>query len=174
VIGLPSTTLLWAAGLTGAVIGALIGAAVTDGPARVMVANANAKVATLERDQARQAFAQADANSLALASAFERGNTLTRQLSSARTEASRLKKDLQHELAQNTDGRVCLHEPALRVLDRAAGLAIDLPKPAGGAASPPAALLEPMPGTLPPMPTSPVGPSPQAMPTPSAFDALMR
>jgi len=134
VIGLPSTTLLWAAGLTGAVIGALIGAAVTDGPARVMVANANAKVATLERDQARQAFAQADANSLALASAFERGNTLTRQLSSARTEASRLKKDLQHELAQNTDGRVCLHEPALRVLDRAAGLAIDLPKPAGGAA----------------------------------------
>lgn len=133
-IALPSRAVLWGAGVTGAVLGALAAVAVTAGPLRLQLAEARTQIATLERDHARQAFAQADANSLALASAFEHGNTLTRQLSAARTEASRLKKDLQHELAQNTDGRVCLREPALRVLDRATGLAIDLPGTAGGAA----------------------------------------
>lgn len=132
-IALPSRTILWAAAVTGAVFGALVGVAVTDGHARVRVADAKAKIATLERDHARKAFAQADANSLALASAFERGNTLTRQLSGARAEAARLKKELQNEIDQHTDGRVCLSEPALRVLERAAGLAVDLPPATGSA-----------------------------------------
>ena len=132
-IALPSRTMLWAAAVTGAVFGALVGVAVTEGPARVRVADAKAKIATLERDHARDAFAQADANSVALATAIAHGNTLSRRLSSARAEAARLKKGFQNEIDQHTDGRVCLSEPALRVLERAAGLAIDLPAAAGSA-----------------------------------------
>lgn len=128
------TSNMWRAGVLGAVIGALAGAAVTVGPARLELAAVRTQVATLERDSARSAFAQADANSEALFAAFTRSNALTRQLSSARADAAQLKTELQHAIDQYTDGRVCLHDPALRVLDRAEGVAVDLPGAAGGAA----------------------------------------
>ncbi|HRD35087.1 MAG TPA: hypothetical protein PLR02_12610 [Rhodocyclaceae bacterium] len=132
-IALPSRTLLFVAAVTGFSFGGLVGVTVTDLLAKAEVAEAKGKVTQLERDHARQAFAQADANSVALAGAIAHGNTLTRQLSTARAEAARLKKDLQNEIDQHTDGRVCLSEPALRVLERAPGLAIDLPAAAGSA-----------------------------------------
>lgn len=94
---------------------------------------AEKRLVAVERDHARAAFAQADANSVALAEALDRGNALTRQLQAARREAARLKQDRQHEIASTTDGRVCLREPALRVLEHADGLAVDLPPAAGGA-----------------------------------------
>lgn len=93
-----------------------------------------------ERAALAQRLEWTEAQSEALAALHEqwvaatvRGDALTRQLARERAAAARITKERDDALAQATDGRVCLRERALRVLDGAPGLAVELPEPAGGA-----------------------------------------
>lgn len=86
---------------------------------------------TLTRAQATQA----EQASRLLLAAQARGDTLTIRLTTANHAARRLQENLDDALRRATTGRACLREPALRLLDHAAGLRADLPPPAGGAAA---------------------------------------
>lgn len=93
---------------------------------------------TLDAERAR--FAQthqrtAEAAHARLEEALKRGNLLTTELESARARARAQNEALHHEVVQVTDERACLREPALRVLDRAIGLRVELPATAGGLAA---------------------------------------
>ncbi len=93
---------------------------------------------TLAAERAQFARTQQRAADLAreqLEAAQRRGNALTIQLESARAQARAQSEILRHEISQATDERVCLREPALRVLDRAPGLRIELPAATGRAAA---------------------------------------
>lgn len=118
-------TVLAAAGA--AVVGALLGSAYT-GHAK------DAVIARMERDQARQTAAAADAGSVRLYQAQQRGDVLTRRLLAERRTAAAQQEKLEDALRKATDGRVCLREPALRVLDQSPGLRVaGMPGAAGGA-----------------------------------------
>lgn len=94
----------------------------------------NAEIATLQRDHATAQLRAADAASVALYEAIARGDRLTRQLAAARRQNATLTKERKDAALEVTDGRVCLREPALRLLDGAPGLRVQLPGAAGGAA----------------------------------------
>lgn len=71
-----------------------------------------------------------------LAQAQARGDTLTVDLHTANAAAVRLQEQLHEEIALATRGRACLDAAALRVLDRAPGIApARLPAPTGRAAA---------------------------------------
>jgi hypothetical protein len=111
-----------------AVVGALLGSAWT-GNAK------DAVIARLERDQARQTAAAADAASVRLYEAQHRSDALTTDLHAALGAARQLQQGLDDAIARTTDGRACLREPALRLLDGAPGLHVaGLPTPGRGAA----------------------------------------
>lgn len=68
--------------------------------------------------------------------AQNRGDTLTNQLTAANAAAGALQKDLDDALSKVTSGRDCLGGAALRVLDRAPGIApAHVPQAAGLAAA---------------------------------------
>jgi hypothetical protein len=95
--------------------------------AAVSVAEARESLAEVRRAIAVQAAHR-------LMSAHARSDTLTRQLSTARLAAAQDRKERNRAIAQLTDAGVCLREPALRVLDGAPGIRVDLPDAGSGAA----------------------------------------
>lgn len=110
-----------------AVVGALLGSAYT-GSVK------DAVIARMERDQARETAAAADAGSVRLYEAQARSDALTRRIAAERRAAKQREKELNDALARATDGRVCLREPALRVLDQSPGLDVAGLPAAGGVA----------------------------------------
>lgn len=94
--------------------------------ARTALAEAEARHAARER-------AHAEAASMKLLAAAERGDALTRDLWAARRAAETLKKERDDAIALGTTGRECFDAAALRVLDGAPGLRVDLPETARGA-----------------------------------------
>lgn len=93
--------------------------------------DADALRAQYARDQA----SAAEHASRKLLVAVERGDLLTLELAAARLAADSRSQELHDEIPRVTDGRACLREPALRLLDRAPGLSVRVPAPAGGAAA---------------------------------------
>lgn len=95
----------------------------------------NAQLAELRTEQAERV---ARAETLArqrLQAAQARGDELTVQLTAANQAAADLRKELDDALSKVTTGRPCLGGAALRVLDRAPGIApAGLPAPASVAA----------------------------------------
>lgn len=93
------------------------------------------RAAAAARERALEAEqAAANATLGRLQAAHARSDALSRQLATARRAASQLRKERDDALSRATTGRVCLDEPALRVLDGAPGITVDLPAPTGGAA----------------------------------------
>lgn len=125
---------LWAAIALAWAIGAGAGAWVSGLYHGRVIAGHERQIAQLERDTAAAGMRAAEAASVALYEAQERGDALTRDLSAARRAAATLKKERDDALAHATTGRVCLDAGALGVLDGAPGIHVDLPAPAGGAA----------------------------------------
>ncbi|MFN3985721.1 MAG: hypothetical protein ACK4KV_09525 [Rhodocyclaceae bacterium] len=88
----------------------------------------------LRAEHSRALFSAAEAASVALYQAQLRGDALTRDLAAARATARKLTQERTRHVETVTDGRACLREPALRVLDGAPGLSVHMPEPTGGAA----------------------------------------
>lgn len=121
---------VWAMAIAVAVLLALAGW----GGYQAGVSNGDRLVAEA-RDTARLAeMAKTHAALVRLKAAQARGDALTLDLSAARRAANRLRKERDDALSRVTTGRVCLDEPALRVLDAAPGLRVDLSHAAGRAA----------------------------------------
>ena len=115
-------------GLAAAMAGMLLGSAYT-GAAK------DAVIARMERDQALQIAAAADAGSVRLYEAQQRADVLTRRLLAERRAAAAQQEKLENALTDATDGRVCLRDGALRVLDQSPGLQVaGLPAAGGGTA----------------------------------------
>lgn len=118
----------WLMALVFAVLLVLVGW----GGYRVGAANGE-RLAATERERVQKVEqAATDVALQHLQAAQARGDTLTRQLAAATRAASKLRKERDDALARVTTGRVCLDESALRVLNGAPGLRIDLPDTAGG------------------------------------------
>ena len=92
-------------------------------------------VDALRAQYARGLATAAEHASRKLLDAVERGDLLTLELAAARLAAESHSQELHHDIPRVTDGRACLREPALRLLDRAPGLSVRVPTPAGGAAA---------------------------------------
>lgn len=103
-----------------------------------------AKVETLRTEHASALFAASQSASRALYAAQQRGDALTLQLAAASATAHQITQARQHEVATVTTGRACLGEPALRLLDGAPGLSVQLPAPRRRAADPHAAHAAPL------------------------------
>lgn len=115
-----------------AIIAALLGAA---GGWWMTDVYYDARIARIERDAARAQAAAAVTSEQRLAEAQQRGDALTTDLHAALRAAQQLQRGLDDAIARTTDGRVCLREPALRVLDGAPGLHVDGLSPAAGGAA---------------------------------------
>lgn len=114
-------------------VGAAGGAWLTNAVKGAQLAAARADLARAEQRYTAQQLAQAEAASIAMYQAQRRGDVLTRDLAAAQRAANQLKQERDDALSRVTDGRDCLREPALRVLDGAPGIGLRLPGPAGGA-----------------------------------------
>lgn len=85
-------------------------------------AASGARAAAAERERTLQAEQAATREALErLQAAQTRGDTLSRQLAATIRETGRLRKERDDAISRTTTGRVCLDEPALRVLDGAPG-----------------------------------------------------
>lgn len=95
----------------------------------------NAELSNLLRTHAQvTAKAEREART-ALQQAQEHGDELTQQLHNANRAAVRIQETIDDQIRQATTGRVCLDGAALRLLDRAPGIAADdVPASASGAA----------------------------------------
>lgn len=114
-------------------LGAAGGAFVAKALSAAALADARQTLTRMERDQARALLAQADAASLVLLEAQQRSDTLTHELEAWRQTAAEKQEALDAALLRATTGRRCLDAGALRLLDGATGLRVDLPPAAGGA-----------------------------------------
>lgn len=94
---------------------------------------ADAEIARLRLDAARQQVAQAEHAHRELLAAQQHGDALTVQLETANRAAQRLQENLDDALRRATTGSACLRERALRLLDDAPGITIGVPAPAGSA-----------------------------------------
>lgn len=91
-----------------------------------------AEADALRAEYERSLFRAADQASRDLYAAQQRGDTLTRELAQRTEQHRQLSEALRHEVAHHvTDQRVCLREPALRLLNHAPGLSVHLPESAG-------------------------------------------
>lgn len=90
-----------------------------------------AGTADLRAAHERALFDAAEAASVQLYAAQQRGDALTRQLATARNTARQLAQERARNVDTVTDGRACLREPALRLLNGAPGLSVHLPQSAG-------------------------------------------
>lgn len=96
----------------------------------------NAQLAELRREQAERMEKVERVARVRLQAAQARGDELTVRLTAANEAATTLQKELDDALSKVTIGRPCLGGAALRVLDRAPGIApAGLPAPAGVAAA---------------------------------------
>lgn len=92
-----------------------------------------------ELEQARHTLTRAQVVQAELAgrlllAAQARGDALTRRLVAERRASAAQQEKLKDDLKKATDGRVCLRDSALRVLDQSPGLQVaGLPGTAGGA-----------------------------------------
>lgn len=92
-------------------------------------------LAVLRAQHASEQLAAANEAATRLADAQHHADVLTINLARARAESDRLALELKNEIPSVTDGRACLREPALRVLDRAPGLSVHMPESARSAAA---------------------------------------
>lgn len=88
-----------------------------------------------EEAAARKAAEIDQANIAVLRAAQVRGDQLIHDLATAREAAAQLREQLDEALRRKTTGRVCLAQPALRVLHDSGAVRIDLPATTGGAAA---------------------------------------
>jgi hypothetical protein len=116
-----------AVGIAAAALIASVGFKTGQRYAAVSLAEARESHAEMQRIVAVQAAHR-------LLTAQARSDTLTRQLSTARLAAAQDRKERNRAIAQLTDAGVCLREPALRVLDGAPGIRVDMPDAGSGAA----------------------------------------
>lgn len=124
--------------LAAAAVGAMLGAAVGSAPLRLELSRTETQLATVERDHARQLAAAADAASVVMHAAQQRGNALSAGLLAAESEIQTMKEQRDEALVRATTGRRCLDAGALRVLDDARQPKTPAPVPVatGGAAAP--------------------------------------
>lgn len=95
----------------------------------------DAQIARMERDRAQAVAAIADAASVRLYEAQQRADVLTARLLAERRAARELQEKLDDALKHATDGRVCLRDAALRLLDQSPGIRVaGLPPAPGGIA----------------------------------------
>lgn len=81
---------------------------------------ADNKVLDLQNAHLEQRLLDAEASSAAFAAAWARGDALAATLAATNRAAWAREQELNREIESATTGGVCLREPALRVLDRAA------------------------------------------------------
>lgn len=96
---------------------------------------ANAEMSRLRAEAARDQATIAEHASRRLLEAQARGDELTTQLHVANRAALLTQEKLDEALRRATTGRACLNGPALRLLDGAHGLRVDVPEPARGPAA---------------------------------------
>lgn len=116
------------------VVAAATGAALS---AMVAVPHYEARIATLERDQA-QAISKARAQDIAdLKAAKVHGDDLTARLQTAEKTLSLKDQELKHAIASKTTGRACLSGNVVRLLNQPAAenRAAELPTPAASTAA---------------------------------------
>lgn len=95
-----------------------------------------ARIATTATTHATEKQHAAEAATLQLTTAQTRGDALTTALLAAEAARATLLQEKRHAVAQNTTGRPCLGEPALRLLNSAPGLYVSgLPSPTTAASS---------------------------------------
>lgn len=131
-------------------VGAAGGSAATWGLARAplqgRVADLRVENAALRETHAESARLSAQAAARRLEQAQQAGAASEARLANALAVDARLTKEKKDALATATDGRACLADRALRLLDGAPGITVaradsaDLPAPAGPAAAAPAAV----------------------------------
>jgi hypothetical protein len=127
-------TLLGAA-LLGAAGGGFAAFELGRAPLQTDLANLRMEYAALRERNADNSRLAAQASSARIQAAQARSDALTRSLSAAQAEAKQLAKEKAHAIRTATDGRACLSDRALRVLNGAPGLAvsgIDRLPPASG------------------------------------------
>lgn len=125
---------LMAAGLTSAVVWPMARA-----PVQLQLADLRTEYAQLRESHAETLRLAAMASAQRLEQAQARGNQLTKKLLVAERANTQLTQEKKHALKAATDGRACLSDRALRVLDGATGLTVsglsELPTPTGDAAA---------------------------------------
>lgn len=94
---------------------------------------ADAELARYRETSARQQAAVAEHASLRLLDAQALSDRLTTDLAAATQAAAVTQEQLDVALRRVTTGRTCLAQPALRVLDGAHNLSVDMPAPVSGA-----------------------------------------
>ncbi|MCK9987618.1 MAG: hypothetical protein AzoDbin1_04090 [Azoarcus sp.] len=97
--------------------------------------SARTELAQVREAAARDQAAIAEHASRRLLEAQARGDELTTQLHVANRAAMLTQEKLDEALRRATTGRACLSGPALRLLDGAHGLRVDVPEPARGPAA---------------------------------------
>lgn len=116
-----------------AMIGALIAAF---GLGHLLASRAgDAELARYRETAARQQAAVAEHASRRLLDAQAVSDRLTTDLAAATQAAAATQEQLDAALRRATTGRTCLAQPALRVLDGAHNLSVDMPAPVSGAAA---------------------------------------
>ncbi len=91
------------------------------------VSDGSRMVAEAREDARRAELANTHAALVRLQEAQARGDALTNKLAAVRRTAKATQEKLDAAIHRETTGRVCLSGPALRVLDNAHGLRVDLP-----------------------------------------------
>lgn len=127
-------TLLGAA-LIGAAGGGFAAFELGRAPLQTDLANLRMEYAALRERNADNSRLAARASSARIQAAQDRSDALTQSLNAAQVKAHQLAKEKTHALQTATDGRACLSERALRVLNGSPGLAvsgIDRLPPASG------------------------------------------
>lgn len=93
-----------------------------------------ARIATTATAYATEKQRAAEAATMLLTTAQTRGDAATRALLASEAARNTLLQETRHAVAQNTTGRACLSEPALRLLNGTPGLAVSgVPSPAATA-----------------------------------------
>lgn len=91
-----------------------------------------ADIAEIKLAWTEQRLADAQAASRAFADAWALSEKLNRRLTAERRAAAAIQEMYDDALTRSTDGRACLREPALRVLDLFPGVAIAAAPPQAG------------------------------------------
>lgn len=116
-------------------VGAGAGAFVANALSAGALTEARQALDKIKLDQARELFNQAEGTSLVLLAAQQRSDALTHELEAWRQTAAQKQEALDAALLRATTGRRCLDAGALRLLDGATGLRVDLPPASGRAAA---------------------------------------
>lgn len=143
---MPSVWIFIAAMLVGAAGGSAATWGLARAPLQGRVADLRQENAALRETHAEAARLSALAAARRIAQAQQAGQAAEARLTTTLAANARLTQEKKDALATATDGRACLDERALRVLDGAPGITVDrphgadLPAPAGPAAAAPAGI----------------------------------